>query len=133
MKTMIATIKQAGATFKIPVQVKNDGEIFTKDVMPVNQQENEDGISKDEWKVNPDNIEQVLIKSDYGMKTIHLDGFTIQEAYANAKLIAAAPDLLEALEKFVATEAYRKLIKQSNGQFDTAYESALTAIKKATK
>ncbi|HDA7260228.1 TPA: hypothetical protein O5T62_002833, partial [Staphylococcus aureus] len=32
----------------------------------------------------------------------HIDGITREEAEANARLIAAAPDLLKAAEKFIA-------------------------------
>lgn len=44
MKTMIAEIKQQGPSFHIPVQVDEDNNIieFTQDMMPVNQQEQED-------------------------------------------------------------------------------------------
>lgn len=50
MKQMIAEIKQAGPSFFIPVQVDDDGEIFTKDVMPVNQQEDEEAYLTEQEK-----------------------------------------------------------------------------------
>ena len=52
MKTMLAAIKHnhSGKTFFIPVQVDNEGEIFTADVVPVNQQEDEEVYLADEQK-----------------------------------------------------------------------------------
>lgn len=41
-KGMLAEYKQAGPPFFIPVQVNDAGEIFTADVQPVNQEEDED-------------------------------------------------------------------------------------------
>jgi len=49
MKKMIAEIKQAGATFRIPVQVDDIGEIFITDVQPVNQEEDEDNDAARRW------------------------------------------------------------------------------------
>jgi hypothetical protein len=56
-----------------------------------------------------------------------------KEAEANAKLIAASPELLEALEMLVNSIGFAKLNKTDKGQHDTAFEKALAAIKKATE
>lgn len=52
-----------------------------------------------------------------------------QEYFANAKLITAAPELLEALQDMV--KMYEKV--QPAGGYQGYYETAIYAIKKATK
>lgn len=83
-------------------------------------------------------------KEYHGITDIRTDAHTIngmticsinedmEEAEANAKLIAAAPELLEALKMFVVSEQFRQMVKKSNGEFDTAFKAAEAAIKKAT-
>ena len=51
---------------------------------------------------------------------------TIEQAAANARLIAAAPDLLEALKDAVSRQAYRE------GSGPAWWENARAAIAKAT-
>lgn len=56
-------------------------------------------------------------------------GRTPEENLANAKLISAAPDMLEALKKIKTTVEY---FGQTDTRFATAYFEACEAIKKAT-
>ncbi len=97
--------------------------------------------TKGEWKVNRNNDGDInTVYSEYhgaicsfprfyGVKPTE-DGTT--ELEANARLVAAAPDLLKALKLFVSSEQWRKHIKTSIGEFDTAFEAAQLAIQKAT-
>lgn len=55
-----------------------------------------------------------------------------EEAEANAKLIAAAPELIEALEKLVAEWEKVRVITHGSYVFDNVWKRATEAIKKAT-
>jgi len=59
---------------------------------------------------------------------ISVEGRTGDEAEANARLIAAAPDMLEALESLVATIDFVYRVKQEGDTMDAARK----AIAKAT-
>ena len=94
-------------------------------------------FTKGNWNVSDDTSECYLVKSDDGgLIAFVYDGDIDDEAIhmdvveANAKLIASAPDLLEALESFVyeieQTRSYDNILEES-------YHLAKEAINKATK
>ena len=94
-------------------------------------------FSKGKWIVSDDTGECYLVKSDDGgLIAFVYDGDIDDEAIhmdvveANAKLIASAPELLEALESFVCD------VENTQGNdnvFEEAYHLAKNAIKKATE
>ena len=63
------------------------------------------------------------------IKTARVSGGNYEEAKANAKLIAAAPELLEALQLF--TNSFYKSDMKFGSQ-EIAFDKAVAAIKKAT-
>lgn len=79
------------------------------------------------------NVWSCRITDESGNIVDYVTNSSKETAEADGKLRAAAPDLLKALSKFVLTEAFRKMVHKSDSQFDTAYEEAKAAIKKATK
>ena len=81
--------------------------------------------TKGEWKITELTTERVCIGTDIDLWSLHS---TEEEMKANAKLIAAAPELLEALQ-------YLLLADQNDGTWDyiAASEKALNAINKALK
>ena len=94
-------------------------------------------FSKGKWIVSDDTGECYLVKSDDGgLIAFVYDGDIDDEAIhmdvveANAKLIAAAPDMLEALESFVY-----EIEKTRSGYniLEESYHLAKEAIKKATE
>lgn len=64
-----------------------------------------------------------------GVVFMRPDKSDIEEAEANAKLIAAAPEMLEALREMV--RMYEEV--QPRGGWQGVYEESVYAIKKATK
>jgi hypothetical protein len=82
-----------------------------------------------QWTVNDKN--EVEVKNIMGKVLTRFTPFTpkskIDNSEANAKLVASAPDLLEALE------AARKLIHQERKDALTVREIIQQAIDKATK
>ena len=97
----------------------------------------ENKFTKGNWNISDDTGECYLVKSDDGgLIAFVYDGDIDDEAIhmdvveANAKLIASAPELLEALESFV----YDVENTQGNDNvFEEAYHLAKNAIKKATE
>ena len=97
----------------------------------------ENKFTKGNWNISDDTSECYLVKSDDGgLIAFVYDGDIDDEAIhmdvveANAKLIASAPELLEALESFV----YDVENTQGNDNvFEEAYHLAKNAIKKATE
>ena len=87
-------------------------------------------FTKGEWKALKTGLNETCIFSDVDMEHIfkitHNEGSKMQSD-ANAKLIAAAPDLLEALKLMVARAELRD---NNNG---IAFRTAQQAIKKATE
>ena len=92
----------------------------------------ENEFTKGEWRVS-------LSNTSYA--DIVVDGFDIctcwsgyvgeDETKANAKLIAAAPDLIEALNDLVL--ASEKTLQLNEGNLGVLINNAIKAIKKATK
>ena len=94
-------------------------------------------FSKGKWIVSDDTSECFMIESEDGglICTVHDGSFDDDAIHmdvveANAKLIAAAPDMLEALESFVY-----EIEKTRSGYniLEESYHLAKEAIKKATE
>ena len=69
----------------------------------------------------------VRIENDLGLRFVKVYGITTVEAADNGRLIAAAPDLLKALEGMLE---WARRVKGPNPGIEVA--NAYTAIKKAT-
>ena len=81
-----------------------------------------------EWKVNA--FWAVVDENDYGIAQIH--GIVNEKNWeANAKLIAAAPDLLEALESVALDLFYQ--IESTHGEKTANKYPSITQAKKAIK
>lgn len=80
------------------------------------------------WRVGPYYKHEVV--SDHGVICCaHLD---TGETRANAKLIAAAPDLLEALEAFIEWDNYHgKIYSENNPSIGKLLAQARTAVRTA--
>ena len=86
--------------------------------------------TKDEWVVSKENPKMVLtISGGYKPNAMMLTSVSKEEMKANAKLIAAAPELLKALQGLI-----KQIGNEHCSEFmDKPLEKAEQAIKKATE
>ncbi len=83
------------------------------------------------WKLSDD--DELTISSDRNIAICYIENNTL-ESYANAKLIAAAPDLLEACINFIGSAVYKHIdFVMLNNQERFYFEKIKLAIKKATE
>jgi hypothetical protein len=98
------------------------------------------------WSIHPGAFNGARIDGPNGRGVAHAtqrdphptfgEGITQQEADANARLIAAAPDLLEALQEATARSAARLAEvpgAKRTEDFEALFQKCLDAIKKATE
>ncbi|OCB77995.1 hypothetical protein [Flavobacterium crassostreae] len=87
-----------------------------------------------EWRISKDGLEVTasrkgILEGSKRICDIADFGKSEEEKLANAKLIAAAPELLKALSKMI--RMYEEILP--TGGWQGVYEEALYAIQKATK
>lgn len=85
--------------------------------------------TRDPWTVESDGI-TLAMAGQIVATAIAPDGARIDEQRANARLIAAAPELLNSLSYMVSQ--IRHFRGQGNKQMDSAISAAIAAIDKAT-
>lgn len=85
------------------------------------------------WIYDPNDRQDLLVKqgSNIVCEVIDNRAFTLQQCQANAKLIAAAPDLLKAA--IAARDHLKQYCFGDNQERTDVYNAILKAIDKATK